>query len=145
MAKWYAEGRFDDIKKALGYRLVLDSARFTSNSFESGASVKYSIGIANTGCAPVIYTRPFKLVLISGGSPTVLVDNLADIRTIASGGDATLLSGSFNLPFDVSTGDKLAIWLPDNAASLQANPAYSIRLASNEVAWENGYNVLYTF
>ena len=46
----------------------------------------------------------------------------------------------------LQTGDKLAIWLPDAAASLQDTPAYAIRLANNETTFEGiGYNVFYTF
>lgn len=140
------ESRIPELQKALGYRLVLDSAAFSFPSLASGSTVGYGIEIENTGSAPVIYPRPLKLMLLHAeGDPDVLVDNLADVRTIAPGASATSLSGSFDLPVDVVAGDKLAIWLPDNAAGLQSNAAYSIRLANDEVTWSSGYNVIYTF
>ena len=147
MVKWTGEGRMEDLKKMLGYRLKLNSANFTFSSLASGATINYSISIQNTGCAPVVYSRPFQLVLLRGSSaPVVLVDNLADVRTIAAGAsEATVLQGSFNLPEGVATGDRLAIWLPDNAAGLRSNAAYSIHLANDEITWTDGYNILYTF
>lgn len=145
MKQWYEDDRFEDIEKALGYRLVLDSADFSYLSLSAGSTMNYSISIKNKGCAPVIYPRPFKLVLLHGGSPVVLVDNLCDVRDIAPGASATDLDSSFTLPQTIVPGDKLAIWLPDNASGLQSNPAYSICLANSDITWEDGYNVLYTF
>lgn len=137
--------RIPDFKKALGYRLVINSADFTGSSLESGATVNYSISIQNKGCARVIYPRPCKLVLIHNGTPAVLKDNLTDVRNLAPGASATVLEGSFTLPQSVYKDDKLAIWLPDNATGLQATPAYSIHLANSDVTWENGYNIIHTF
>ena len=146
MVKWIGEGHMEDLKKMLGYRLVLGDVDLTYSALTSGSTVNYSIQMKNTGCAPVYYARPFKLVLLhSSGASTVLVDNLGDVRNLAPGADFTTLSGSFELSADVANGDKLAIWLPDNASGLQANAAYSIRLANKEVTWTDGYNVLYTF
>ena len=146
MAKWNGEGRMEDLKMMLGYRLVLGDVEFTYPALTSGSTVNYSIKVKNTGCAPVYYARPFKLLLLhTSGAPDVLVDNLGDIRTIEAGADFTTLSGSFSLPVDVASGDKLAIWLPDRTAGLQSNAAYSIRFANSDVTWDNGYNVLYTF
>lgn len=142
---WGGADMIPDIKKALGYRLVINSADFTGSSLESGATVNYSISIQNKGCARVLYQRPCMLVLIHDGTPEVLKSNLTDVRNLVPGASATELSGSFELPQDVAKNDQLAIWLPDNAAGLQATPAYSIRLANEEVVWENGYNVIYTF
>lgn len=148
MVKWIGEGRMEDIKKALGYRLVLNSAALTFSALTSGESVNYTISIQNKGCAPVIYSRPFKLVVIHDSVATVLVDNLMDVRNLSAGASATELTGSFDLPYSLSVGDKLAIWLPDPdplGNGLDDIPAYSIRLANSDVTWENGYNVIHTF
>ncbi|MBO4467082.1 MAG: DUF4832 domain-containing protein [Bacteroidales bacterium] len=148
MVKWIGEGRMEDIKKALGYRLVLNSANFTFDALTSGQSVNYTISLQNTGCAPVIYSRPFKLVVIHDSAATVLVDDLMDIRNLSAGASATELTGSFELPFSLSVGDKLALWLPDPDPldnGLDENPAYSMRFANSDVTWSDGYNVIYTF
>lgn len=144
MTKWIGEGRLEDLKKMLGYRLVLGDVDFAYASLLADETVSYSIEIKNTGCAPVIYPRPFKLVLLHGSTPTVLAD-LGDIRDIAAEVGFTALTGSFDWPFTVTSGDRLAIWLPDNAAGLQSKAAYSIRLANKEVTWDSGYNVIHTF
>lgn len=140
------ESRIPELRKALGYRLVLGDVHFDFTSLTAGSTLNYSIEVRNTGSAPVYYQRPFQLVLVhASGDPTVLVDNLMDVRNLAAGADATTLSGSFNLPAAVAKGDKLAIWLPDGSASLRSNASYSIHLANDAVTWSNGYNVLFTF
>ena len=136
--------RIPELRKALGYRLKLNTVDLGFPDLNSGSTVTYSISMSNVGSAPVIYPRPFKLVLLHGGTPTVLVADLGEIRNVAPAGSETF-SGSFSLPQNVVAGDKLAIWLPDNAASLQSNAAYSIRLANSDVTWSSGYNVIHTF
>lgn len=145
ISHWSATpGNIDKLKKALGYRLVLNTVDLSYTALTSGGTVSYSIAISNTGSAPVINKRPFKLVLLHEGTPTVLVANLGEIRSVAAGGSETF-SGSFSLPQNVVSGDKLAIWLPDNATGLQSTAAYSIRLANSDVTWSSGYNVIHTF
>lgn len=144
MVSWYNDGRFEDIEKALGYRLVLGDVEVLYSSMASGAPVSYSMDIRNTGSAAVVYPRPFKLVLLHNGSPVVLAD-LGDVTALAPGADAVTLTGSFSWPQAVVAGDKLAIWLPDRSESLQGNDSYSIRLANNETTWESGCNVIHTF
>lgn len=142
------ESRIPELRKALGYRLVLNSADFTFDALTSGESVNYSISLQNKGSAPVIYSRPFKLVVIHNDAPTDLVTSLMDVRNLAPAASETMLSGSFTLPYSLSVGDKIAIWLPDADIldkGLDEIPAYSIRLANSDVTWDNGFNVLYTF
>ena len=137
-------GNIDKLKKALGYRLVLNTVNLGYTALTSGSTVTYSIAMSNTGSAPVINKRPFKLVLLHEGTPTVLVANLGEIRSVAAGGSETF-SGSFELPQTVASSDQLAIWLPDSADGLQGTPAYSIRLANSDVTWSSGYNIIHTF
>ena len=144
MTYWINNNYLTDICKALGYRLVVNSADITFTTLNSGATVNYSIAIQNKGKTTVIYPRPFKLVLVHNGEASVLAD-FGDVRDLAPGAAATTFSGSFTLPQNVMQYDQLAIWLPDNAAGLRSTPAYSIRLANSDVTWSNGYNVLYTF
>lgn len=138
------ESRIPELRKALGYRLVLNTVNMNYTGLTSGSTVNYSIAISNVGSAPVIYPRPFKLVLLHGGSPTVLVDNLGEIRNVAPDGSQTF-NGSFELPQTVAASDQLAIWMPDSADGLQGTPAYSIRLANSDVTWNSGYNIIHTF
>ena len=144
MAYWIANDYLEDIKKALGYRLVATEASVDYSSTALGARVDFSISILNNGSVRVIYPRPFKLVYIHLGEPTVVKD-LGEVRDILPGNPATVISGYFNLPNAAEAGDKLAIWLPDNATGLQNNASYSIRLANSDISWESGYNIIYTF
>lgn len=146
---WLDNDVFPIIRKALGYRLVLNSAKVTGSAWTSGTSLNFKLNISNTGSASVIYPRPCKLVLIHNGTATLLKDmiDVEDIRNIRPGNNFTY-DFNVSLPQDVYTGDKLAIWMPDsdpNGNGLDAIPAYSIRLSSSGITWENGYNVFYTF
>ena len=145
MKYWHEQGWMPDIKKLLGYRLYLESARITGQGLTSGSSLSVSVTIGNSGAAPVMNERPMKLVLLrSNGSATVLEDNAGEIRTVASQASGTF-TVTVTLPRDVVAGDRLALWLPDAATGLQSRPEYSIRLANGDVAWSSGYNVFYTF
>ena len=144
MAEWIANGWETDIRKALGYRLVLDNLMLGYANLDASTDVSYSINLSNTGSASVIYPRPFKLLLIHGGSPVELVSDLGEIRDVLPGSTHEF-KGSFTLPQDIASGDKLAIWLPDSNDGLKNISSYSIRLANSDVTWENGYNVIYTF
>lgn len=144
---WIAHDQYPIIRKALGYRLVLNNLTITPDgTYESGQSVNFSIKISNVGSASVIYPRPCQLVLLHGSTPIVLKDLTAahDIRDIAPGGNYTY-SFDVTLPQKICVGDKLAIWMPDKTAALQATAAYSIRLSNNDVAWESGFNIIHTF
>ena len=144
MKYWHEQGWMPDIKKLLGYRLYLESAGITGESRKAGSSLNVSLTLRNSGAAPVVNERPMKLVLLHGGSVTVLEDQVGDVRRVASQAAQTF-TVTVTLPQDLVAGDKLALWLPDAATGLQSRPEYSIRLANSDVAWSSGYNVFYTF
>ena len=144
MKYWHEQGWMPDIKKLLGYRLYLESAGITGESQKAGSSLNVSLTLRNSGAAPVVNERPMKLVLLHGGSVTVLEDQVGDVRRVASQ-SAQTFTVTVTLPQDLVAGDKLALWLPDAATDLQSRPEYSIRLANSDVAWSSGYNVFYTF
>ena len=144
MKYWHEQGWMPDIKKLLGYRLYLESARITGEGLTSGSSLSVSLTIDNSGAAPVVNERPMELVLLHDGSPIVLESNVGEIRQVASQGSKTF-TVTVTLPRDIVAGDKLALWLPDAATGLQSRSEYSIRLANSDVAWSSGYNVFYTF
>lgn len=149
---WIANDQYPIIRKALGYRLVLNSMSLTAAELTSGSTISVSFNISNVGSASVIYPRPCKLVLLHNGTPTVLteygtgnnLEDLYDIRDIKPDQNHTY-SMDVQLPQDVYKGDKLAIWMPDKTAGLQGTAAYSIRLSNYDVEWDNGYNVIHTF
>ena len=143
MSYWIAQGVVTEIRKFLGYRLSLTEGSLDYKALTSGSKLDVKLTIKNSGSAGVVYPRPMKLVLVHGSTKTVLAD-LGDIRTVVPNGTHEF-SASVTLPQDIVSGDKLAIWLPDNAENLQSKEAYSIRLANNETSWSSGYNLFYTF
>ena len=145
MKSWIDGGYVNDVKKALGYRLVATSGEVSYSATASGSRVDYSISIRNKGSVRVIYPRPAKLVYLHLGAPTIVVEDLGDVRSLLPGAAAIAFSGYFNLPMDAEAGDKIAVWLPDNDEDLRTTASYSIRLANSDIRWESGYNVIYTF
>ena len=144
MRHWHEQGWMPDIKKWLGYRLSMENLKVTGTDFSSGSTLSVRLKIHNSGAAPVVNQRPMKLVLIHNGSAVVLKDNVGDIRTVASGTTQTF-TVDVTMPQTAVSGDKLALWLPDQASGLRSRSEYSIRLANSDVTWSNGYNILYTF
>ena len=144
MKYWHEQGWMPDIKKLLGYRLYLETARIEGEGLAAESSLQFTLTFHNSGAAPVMNARPMKLVLLQDGSATVLADQVGDIRLVESQSSKTF-TVTVALPRDIVAGDKLALWLPDAAEPLQSTPAYSIQLANNDVAWDSGYNIVYTF
>ena len=144
MRYWHEQGWMPDIKKWLGYRLWMENLKITGTDFSSGSTISVRMKIHNSGAAPVINQRPMMLVLIHNGTPVVIKENCGEIRSVAS---ETTETFTFNvtMPQSAVSGDKLALWLPDQAEGLRDRPEYSIRLANSDVSWSNGYNILYTF
>lgn len=154
---WHQQGWMNDIVKWLGYRLYLTQATITGDGLESGSTLNVSLTLENSGAARVVNERPMKLVLLHNGTPTVLKENVGDVRLVPSGtlSGTTVTPGSLsytftaNLSQNIVSGDQLALWLPDQDPQnqgLQSRSVYSIRLANNETTWtEGGYNVFYTF
>lgn len=140
---WHQKGWMTDIKKMLGYRLWLENLKITGTDFNSGSSITVRLKIHNSGAAPVINQRPMKLVLLHNGTPYELC-SVGDVRTVASETTKTF-TVSVTLPRTVVSGDKLALWLPDQASNLRSRPEYSIRLANSGMSWSNGYNIIHTF
>ena len=144
MRHWHEQGWMPDIKKWLGYRLSMENLKITGTNFSGGSTLSVRLKIHNSGAAPVVNQRPMKLVLIHNGSAVVLKDNVGDIRSVASGTTKTF-TVDVTMPQTAVSGDKLALWLPDQASGLRSRSEYSIRLANSDVSWSNGYNILYTF
>ena len=144
--RWKAEGGLDAIRKALGYRLWLSKATVTfTGGTAAGSKMQVKLTLNNAGAASVINKRPMKLVLVHASGGVTELAELGDVRLVTSKGSKEY-TATITLPEAILGGSKLALWLPDAAASLQDTPAYAIRLANNETTFEGiGYNVFYTF
>lgn len=135
---WQTGGCLNNIKRKLGYRLALKDA-----SFQLGDSLSVLIHLQNAGYAAPYNPRPVQLVLRNTTSGQIyLLDFNTEIRKWLTG--AITLQQSFALPAGISAGNyDLLLNLPDKYAALKAKPAFSVRLA-NENVWEanTGYNKL---
>jgi hypothetical protein len=132
---WKTGGCLDNIKRKLGYRLVLKDA-----TFQQADSLSALIHLQNAGYAAPYNPRPVQLLLRNTTTKQVYTYTFnVEVRKWLTG--AITLQQSFALP-SAGTYD-LLLNLPDKFTSLSTKPAYSVRLA-NENVWEEttGYNKL---
>lgn len=140
---WVSGGCMENIKKDLGYRLVLTSGLFPAAAVQAGMQFKFTLNLVNRGYASPFNPRPAFLIMRSQSSGKEISFPLAsDPRTWFAGKiqvnetistDAAMPKGKYGL----------FLYLPDSAASIASRPEYAIRLA-NAGCWEatTGYNNL---
>ncbi len=100
-----------DIQKAMGYRFVLQNARYTSH-VNAGGKLDVSFTVANTGSAPIYYNEPVELSLLDPETKEVVwktTFNSTDIRTWQPDGNYSCtpvytVSESFVLPENLADG-----------------------------------------
>ncbi|MEQ8471966.1 MAG: DUF4832 domain-containing protein [Marinoscillum sp.] len=135
---WVDGGCMDEIKRNLGYRLVLDSAGLP-DEVASGESLSVSIYISNIGYAAPVKSRPVYLVL-RNSSADVKFEFDTDIRFWLSG---VSLTQSFEIPESMASGSyEILLYLPDANSSIEDRPEYAIRLANDLWETETGMNNL---
>lgn len=131
--KWRNDGCFDEISRRLGYRFELQQAELDVPA--AGNPAVLTLNIHNTGFGKLYNPRPLQIILTNeatGVSRTVTVASDARQVMPLSDEEATI---QVELPTDLAAGNwQLAVALPDGYASLQDNPAYSIRFASRDAA-----------
>lgn len=132
----------DDVKRRLGYRLVLLDGEY-STSLIPGGSFSYSIDIENVGYSAPINERLVELILIEEGSNVKWnVELPHDPREWHEGIHS--LQGDICIPDCIPSGNySLHLGLTDPMPLLRDKKEYSIRLANDNV-WDSttGYNDL---
>ncbi|HEY5406962.1 MAG TPA: DUF4832 domain-containing protein [Ginsengibacter sp.] len=140
---WDSSGCMNSIKKKLGYRFILEDARFPEK-VKRGKSFKIYFDIDNTGYASPFNPRPLELVLRNEQTKEEKIILLkTDVRFLFSGHHEikeeiqigkNMLSGKYDL----------FLFLPDASLGLSKRPEYCLRLANLDT-WENntGYNNLH--
>ncbi len=139
---WQRQGCFEEIKRRLGYRLVLREVTFPAR-LRPGEPLDLVVRLTNEGFASPINPRPLFLVLDGPTTQTLPVESVDPRRWLP--GDHTV-SLRITLPETLPEGTyTLALWLPDKYENLRSDPRYSIRFA-NEGVWneEKGWNVIGT-
>jgi hypothetical protein len=139
---WRDGGCGHEIASRLGYRFV--ARRVTHDEVvPPGGVLDLDVEIENTGFAAPFNFRSAYVVLLGHGARRVAGLYEPDVRRWAPGATSRL-KAKLRIPADLEPGTySLALWLPDEAASLRADPRYAIRLA-NDDSWDDvtGDNVL---
>ncbi len=141
----YGDGSgFEEIERRLGYRLVADRLRYTPE-VEPGGKLLVELEVRNVGFASPHLPREVVLVLQrEDRAYRVMMDDVDPRRWDPGAGHFTL-RGAVVIPADVPRGRcRLALHLADPSPSLRDNGRYSIRLASEGVAFDvaSGWNIL---
>jgi hypothetical protein len=140
---WVDGGCMDNIKKNLGYRLLLKTATLPS-SVSKEDPLKIKITLENVGYTSPVNARPVQLILRNTSDKKVYTLPLdTDLRKWYPG-QTTLETNVLLSTASVPAGTyELLLGLPDAHASIAERPEYAIRLANTGV-WEEqtGYNKL---
>lgn len=139
---WEEGGCMEEITKRLGYRLILTSADF-NEQIRPGGLLSLTVSITNMGFASLMNSRPLFVVLVGlDGIPPHETKLELNPRTWQPGSSS--FTARIRLPSKMEEGPyNLALWLPDEAETLQANPLYAVQFA-NAGLWDEatGYNIL---
>lgn len=139
---WETGGCMEEVVNRLGYRLSLTSADFNEQARPDGL-LNLTVTLKNSGFAALMNPRPLFVVLAKQDASLPYVTKIELDPRAWQPGDSSF-TAQVRLPSDLAEGQyKLALWLPDEAASLQNNPFYAVRFA-NENTWDEatGYNML---
>jgi hypothetical protein len=140
LRSWEEGGCIEEIINRLGYRLSLTSAEF-NEEVRPGGLLDLTVHISNNGFAALMNPRPVYVVLRQASS--IFLTRLGlDPRSWQPGSSS--FRTKIRLPSNMSEGNyNLALWLPDEAETLQNNPSYAVQFG-NEGIWDEptGYNIL---
>jgi len=137
LQRWQNEGCFTEIRKKLGYRLVLHEATLpdvlTHNEY-----FNLSLAIENRGWSAPKLPRPVELILRSTQNQSEYVLPLSGIDLRFLQGAQQKLYQIQNMMMTAVPAGTYDLWLffPDDRSNLRANPHFALRLANQRI-WEN--------
>ncbi len=132
LARWAEQGCEPEIRRRLGYRLVLGAATFPERA-EAGGDLEVELELRNEGFARPFNPRRLVLALRDGMAPFEVVTDV-EWRDFRPGAHRVTLSAA--LPANLPPGPyALTLGLPDPAPGLAARPDYAARLA-NDGIWD---------
>ena len=129
ITNWINSNHIDDIKRKLGYRLVLNNSIFDLQ----GTNLSIQINLTNEGYARIFKERMVYLVFKNNSTleKTNFLIN-TDCRTWTNTINVSAIVDLSSLPI----GDYSSfLYMPDSETTLASNPKYAIRLA-NDGVWE---------
>jgi hypothetical protein len=125
---WISSGKYNEIVKNLGYRLVLVGSTLSGSEL--------SLQVMNNGYSNVLFNKNTYLVLRNTDGDIKRLTNI-DIRTFNKG----LNTVSVTIPTDIPDGS-YSILLHIADKNLENRPEYSIQFANNIFESATGYNNL---
>jgi len=140
---WKLDGSMDNIMRELGYRFQLLSGEY-SDKVAPGGAFSARIILKNLGYAALYNPRLVELVLKNTQTEEVFKVNTGIEPRLWKPSMESEIDTVMGIPQDIPPGEyELYLNLPDPEEALYNNPAYSIRLA-NENVWEEttGFNRL---
>jgi len=141
--RWNEQGCFDEIRKRIGYRFVLESAQLPPQ-LNPGKELNLTFKIRNVGFGELFNPRKVEIVLINNATGSEKVAVLKEEPRFWGAGKTTTVSTSLSIPANLEKGEyTVGIRMPDLSPSIHDDPRYSIRFANKEI-WdgETGTNVL---
>lgn len=140
---WQNEGRLDEIKRRIGYRLYASDVATTKEP-KAGENLRVVVTIENEGFSSPKNPRDIQMLLVSKSDPK-------EVLTVVPDCDPRFWMPEQRNLIDVTFQPQKAgqydlyLYLPDPQPTLANNPCYAIRLA-NENCWDDqtGYNHLTT-
>ena len=137
---WVGQGCMENIKRRLGYRIQLVSARFRTEA-QPGQVIPLMLEFTNLGYAAPYNPRGLELVLRHTGSGQRFFAALSrdtEVRRWLPGIDQ-VVSAQLALPADLPSGNyDLLLNLPDPAPTLYGMIPYAMRLANSNVLSSGG-------
>jgi len=139
---WVSGGCDDEIRRRMGYRLVIEHAA-VSQAVAPGGVLHVDVDLHNVGFAAPYNPRPIELVLDDGSHRWTARLAGLDARRLAAGETFTV-SADLRVGAELAAGSyRLSLQLPDPEPTLSGDPRNSIRTA-NQGTWDavTGDNLL---
>lgn len=133
----------DTVKQQLGYRFELLSGTY-QDSVAPGSGYNFTIFLRNVGWASPFNARPVEVFLRRLGDSTKYLARLSDNPCFWLPGDTITIGANIQVPWAAKESSyELLLNFPDPSPTLYKYPAFSIRLANQDV-WDpsSGYNKL---
>ena len=132
--RWRDSGIFDELNAHMGYRFMMTRGIFSDEAAPSG-KMNVTVGICNSGYAPIYNERPVYLVL-KNGSKSYSLPLKADPRRWLPNYASSVINEQVDIPADLAEGTyHLYLHMPDKYASLASDARYAVRMA-NEDVWD---------
>jgi hypothetical protein len=141
--RWKEQGCFDEIRRRIGYRFVLESAQLPQQ-VHPGTEFNLTFTIRNVGFGELFNPRKVEIVLINNATGEEQVAALKEEPRFWGAGKTTTVKASLSIPQNLEKGEyTVGIRMPDLSPSIHDDPRYAIRFANKDI-WdgETGTNIL---